>query len=336
MPDPAYDPAYDIVAIGNAIVDVLATADAAFLAREGLVKGQMQLIDEDRAKSLYAVMGEAQVTSGGSAANTLVGAAMLGARCRMIAQVADDQLGEVFVHDMHVQGIDCPVPPREASVETGRCLVLVSDDDGERTMNTFLGAAQFLPPDAIDEDVIAGASVLLLEGYLWDPLEPRAAMQRAIRMARDAGRKVALGVSATFCIMNHHADFTALIDAGDIDILFANEEEAVALAGTDDIEVALSQLSAKVPLLVVTHGAEGAVAIEGGERVRVAAEPVAKVVDTTGAGDLFSAGFLAGHVQGRSNAEALRMGAIAAAECIGHMGARPQVDLKELVGRTLA
>ncbi len=322
---------YDIVAIGNAIVDVLANADAAFLAREGLVKGQMQLIDEDRAKSLYQQMGEAQVTSGGSAANTLVGAAMLGAECRMIAQVADDQLGEIFVHDMHVQGIECPVPPREPTIETGRCLILVSEEDGERTMNTFLGAAQFLPPDAIEESVIAGAKVLLLEGYLWDPKEPREAMKRAIKMAHDHGRKVALGVSATFCILNHHNDFTALIDDGDIDILFANEEEALALAQTDDIEAALAQLSAKVPLLVVTHGPEGAVAIENGERAKVGAEPVDKVIDTTGAGDLFSAGFLAGYVQGRSNADSLRMGAIAAAECIGHMGARPQVDLKDLV-----
>ena len=328
-------PTYDIVAIGNAIVDVLANADAAFLAREGLVKGQMQLIDEDRAKSLYQAMGEAQVTSGGSAANTLVGAAMLGAECRMIAQVADDQLGEIFVHDMHVQGIECPVPPREPTVETGRCLILVSEEDGERTMNTFLGAAQFLPPAAIEEDVIAGAKVLLLEGYLWDPAEPRAAMKRAIRIARDNGRKVALGVSATFCILNHHDDFTALIEDGDIDILFANEEEALALVRTDDIEVALARLAARVPLLVVTHGPAGAVAIEGGERVAVAAEPVERVIDTTGAGDLFSAGFLAGHVQGRSNADSLRMGAIAAAECIGHMGARPQVDLKDLVADRL-
>ncbi len=324
-------PSYDIVAIGNAIVDVLANADAAFLVREGLTKGRMQLIDEERAKSLYAVMGEAQVTSGGSAANTLVGAAMLGATCRMIAQVADDQLGEVFVHDMYVQGIECPVPPRAPTVETGRCLILVSEEDGERTMNTFLGAAQFLPPAAIDEAVIAGAKVLLLEGYLWDPAEPRAAMKRAIAIARAHGRKVALGVSATFCILNHHDDFTALIDGGDIDILFANEEEALALARTDDVEAALAHLSAKVPLLVVTHGPAGAVAIEGGERVSIAAEPVAKVIDTTGAGDLFSAGFLAGHVRGRSNHDALRMGAIAAAECIGHMGARPQVDLKHLV-----
>ena len=328
-------PTYDIVAIGNAIVDVLAQADAAFLAREALVKGQMQLIDEDRAKALYAVMGEAQVTSGGSAANTLVGAAMLGARCRMIAQVADDQLGEVFVHDMHVQGIECPVPPREPVVETGRCLILVSEEDGERTMNTFLGAAQYLPPDAIDESVIASAKVLLLEGYLWDPVEPRAAMKRAIRIAREHGRKVALGVSATFCIMNHHADFTALLDAGDVDILFANEEEALALVQTTDIEAALAQLSAKVPLLVVTHGPEGAVAIEDGVHVRVAAEAVDKVIDTTGAGDLFSAGFLAGYVKGLSNYDALRMGAIAAAECIGHMGARPHIDLKALTAEKL-
>ncbi|WP_425228466.1 adenosine kinase [Sphingomonas sp.] len=328
-------PTYDIVAIGNAIVDVLATIDDAFLTREGLTKGQMQLIDQARAKSLYQEMGETQVTSGGSAANTLVGAAMLGARCRMIAQVADDQLGEIFVHDLRVQGVTCAVPPREPVVETGRCLVLVSEEDGERTMNTFLGAAQFLPPDAIDEAEIAGAKVLLLEGYLWDPAEPRAAMQRAIRIARAAGRKVALGVSATFCIMNHHADFTAMIDAGEIDILFANEEEAVALAGSADVETALAALAPKVPLLVVTHGARGASAIESGVRTDVAAEPVAKVVDTTGAGDLFAAGFLTGYVRGLPNAASLKLGAVCAAEVIGHVGARPVADLKALAGGLL-
>jgi sugar/nucleoside kinase (ribokinase family) len=322
------EPTHDIVAIGNAIVDVLAHVDDAFLAREGLTKGQMQLIDAARATALFAAMGQTELVSGGSAANTVVGAAMLGARCRMVAQVADDQLGEVFLHDLRAQGIAIDVPPRGADIPTGRCMILVAPD-GERTMNTYLGAAQFLPADAIVEAEIAAARVLLLEGYLWDPAEPRAAMQRAIRIARAAGRKVALGVSATFCILNHHADFTRLLDDGDIDILFANEEEAVALAGTD---AALDALAAKVPLLVVTHGARGATAIEGGIRTDVAAQPVARVVDTTGAGDLFSAGFLAGHVRGLPNAECLRMGAVAAAEVIGHVGARPQADLRALVG----
>jgi sugar/nucleoside kinase (ribokinase family) len=202
-------------------------------------------------------------------------------------------------------------------------------------MNTFLGAAQFLPATALDEEQIASAKVLLLEGYLWDPAEPRAAMKAAIDIARKAGRQVALGVSAVFCILNHHADFTALIDGGQIDILFANDEELLALAGLDDFEAALAALAAKVPLLVVTRGAAGAIAVANGERFEVAAEPVDHVVDTTGAGDLFSAGYLTGHVQGRSVEDCLRMGAIAAAEVIAHYGARPEQDLKALVAAKL-
>jgi sugar/nucleoside kinase (ribokinase family) len=328
-------PTLDIVAIGNAIVDVLAAADDAFLAQEGMTKGAMQLIDAPRAESLYAGMGAGREVSGGSAANTLAGAAMIGARCAFIAQVADDQLGEVFVHDIRAQGIAFDSRPRDASIPTGRCLILVSPD-GQRTMNTFLGAAQFLPASAADPALIASAAVLLLEGYLWDPVEPRAAMKAAIRIARDAGRKVALGVSAVFCILNHHADFVALIENGDIDILFANEEELLALAALDDFEAALAKIAKSVPLLVVTRGADGAIAIENGTtRHAVAAEPVARIVDTTGAGDLFSAGFLAGQAQGRSIPDCLTMGAIAAGEIISHYGARPEVDLKQVIASRL-
>ncbi len=334
MTDTTPDTALDIIAIGNALVDVLSPTADDFIASEGLTRGAMQLIDADRATSLYAKMGPGVEISGGSAGNTVAGAAALGARCAFVGQVARDQLGEVFVHDLRSQGIAFTVPPRTPDVPTGRCLVLVSPD-GQRTMNTYLGAAQYLPTSALDEAQIASAKVLLLEGYLWDPAEPRAAMKAAIGIARKAGREVALGVSAVFCILSHRADFTALIDEGQIDILFANEEELFALTGLDEFEAAVAAVAPKLRVLVATRGPAGAVAIADGKRFEVAAEPVDRVVDTTGAGDLFSAGYLTGHVQGRSVEQCLRMGAIAAAEVISHYGARPEADLKMMVDARL-
>ncbi|QJU59023.1 adenosine kinase [Sphingomonas sp. AP4-R1] len=328
------EPTIDIVAIGNAIVDVLASADDAFLTQHGMSKGSMRLIDADQAKGLYDAMGSAREISGGSAANTLAGAASLGAKCAFIGQVATDQLGEVFTHDIRAQGVTFVTPARELEAPTARCLILVSED-GQRTMNTYLGAAQYLPQDAIVEAEIANAKVLLLEGYLWDPAEPREAMKRAIRMAKAAGRKVALGVSAVFCILNHRADFLAMLDAGDIDILFANEEEVLALAGTENFDEAVAFAASKVELLVTTRGADGAIAVAGGETASVPAEPIEKIVDTTGAGDLFSAGFLVGYVNGKGLEESLRMGAIAAAEVISHWGARPEVALDKLIAEKL-
>ncbi|WCT72757.1 adenosine kinase [Sphingomonas naphthae] len=326
---------YDIIAIGNAIVDVLASTDDAFLASEALPKGSMRLIDADRATDLYGKMGVGREISGGSAANTLAGAAVLGARCGFIGQVAADQLGDVFSHDIRAQGVAFDTPVRaDTTVPTARCLILVSED-GQRTMNTYLGAAQFLPADAVEEPMVAGAKVLLLEGYLWDPLEPREAMKRAIRMARAAGRTIALGVSAVFCIANHRDDFLKLLDDGDIDILFANDEEVLALAGLDDFDAAVAAIAPRVKILVATRGADGAIAVSGGETATVPAEPIAKIVDTTGAGDLFSAGFLVGHVQGRGLTDCLTMGAIAAAEVISHWGARPEADIKALVAARL-
>ncbi|MBU3078183.1 adenosine kinase [Sphingomonas quercus] len=329
------EPTLDILAIGNAIVDVLAQADEAFLAAEGLEKGAMRLIDAEQATALYARMGAGREISGGSAANTLAGFAALGGRCAFIGQVADDQLGEVFAHDIRAQGVAFDMPALAGGdVPTARCLILVTPD-GQRTMNTYLGAAQYLPAAAVDEALVASASILLLEGYLWDPLEPRAAMQRAVRAARAAGRKIALGVSAVFCILSHRADFIDLIERGDVDILFANEEEVLALAGVDDFEAAVAWTAARVPLLVTTRGADGAIAVQGKERVAVKAEPIDRVVDTTGAGDLFSAGFLAGYVEGRNLEDCLVMGAVAAAEVISHYGARPEADLKALVAARL-
>ncbi|PKB13959.1 sugar/nucleoside kinase (ribokinase family) [Novosphingobium kunmingense] len=322
-------PSLDVIAIGNAIVDVMAPCDDALIERLGLVRGGMTLVDTARAHELYDAMGPAREISGGSAANTLAGLAALGARCAFIGQVADDQLGEVFAHDIRAGGIAYQTPARAGDPPTARCLIFVSPD-GQRTMNTFLGASQFLPASALDEDLIASASVLYLEGYLWDPEEPRAAMRRAIEASRKAGRKVAFTLSDAFVIARHGDDFRALIEAGEIDILFANHVELAALTGLEDFHDGIALLRDKVPVLVVTRGPEGAVAVAGADTAEVSAEPIERVVDTTGAGDLFAAGFLSGYVRGRSLAECLKLGAICAAEIISHYGARPEADLKTL------
>jgi sugar/nucleoside kinase (ribokinase family) len=328
-------PTLDVLAIGNAIVDVIARADDAFIAAEGMTKGGMQLIDAAAAEGLYGRMAPGIEASGGSAANTIAGIAALGGRCGFVGQVADDQLGDVFGHDIRALGVTFDVPARVGGgVPTARCLILVTDD-GQRTMNTFLGASQFLPAAALDADLIASAAILYLEGYLWDPEEPRAAMRKAIEVARAAGRRIAFTLSDAFLIGRHGDDFRALIDGGLVDILFANEVEITSLAGTDDFDAAVNRFAPKVPMLVVTRSEQGAIAAHEGRRTAVAAEPVARVVDTTGAGDLFAAGFLAGQAQGRDIARSLRMGAIAAAEVISHYGARPEADLKALIAEKL-
>ena len=328
-------PRHDVIAIGNAIVDVIARADDAFLATHGMTRGSMRLIDADMARDLYAAMGPGIEVSGGSAANTLAGLAMLGGRCAFVGQVARDQLGEVFGHDLRACGIAFDTPARGAEPPTARCLILVTPD-GQRTMNTFLGASQYLPADALDTATIADSGILYLEGYLWDPAEPRAAMRRAIAAARDAGRKVAFTLSDRFVIDRHGDDFRALIDEGAIDILFANVDELAALTGCDELDAGLALLSPRVPLLVVTRGPDGAVAVRGDERVAVPAEPVRAVVDTTGAGDLFAAGVLAGLGRGAGLEDCLTMGAVCAAAIIQQVGPRAQVDLKALVEARLA
>lgn len=324
----------DIVAIGNAIVDVIATADEAFLESEDLAKGAMQLISAERATDLYSKMGPGREISGGSAANTVAGMASLGRRCGFIGQVANDQLGNVFRHDIRAIDVAFTTPMREGEPPTAQCLILVTAD-GQRTMNTFLGASQYLPPAALDEAMIESAAILYLEGYLWDPDEPRAAMQHAIRIARHAGRRVAFTLSDAFCIERHRDSFHALINSGDLDILFANKAEMHALMQSDDFDASVAAVAAKVPLLVVTRGEEGAIAVKDGIRSEVHAEPVARVVDTTGAGDLFAAGFLAGQAEGRPVTESLRMGAICAAEIISHYGPRPETDLAVLVAERM-
>ncbi|PEQ12181.1 adenosine kinase [Novosphingobium sp. PC22D] len=330
-----HDPEFDVLAIGNAIVDVMAPASDELISKLGMTRGGMMLIDDDQAESFYAAMGPAREISGGSAANTLAGLAALGAKCGFIGQVAQDQLGEVFTHDIRAGGIAFETPSRPGDPSTARCLIFVTPD-GQRTMNTYLGASQFLPPEALDEGTIAKAAVLYLEGYLWDPEEPRAAMRKAIAAARGAGRKVAFTLSDAFVIDRHGDDFRAMIDAGDIDILFANENELAALTGKNAFEDGIAALEDKLPVLVVTRSEKGAVAVAGGARAEVPAEPIAKVVDTTGAGDLFAAGFLFGHVRGQSLEQCLKLGAICASEIISHFGARPEADLKALIAERVA
>ena len=325
---------YDVIAIGNAVVDVIASCEEELIEELGLNRGGMTLIDAEGATKLYAAMGQAREVSGGSAANTLAGASMLGLQCAFVGQVCDDQLGEVFRHDMRATGIDFDTPALEGEPPTGRCLIFVTPD-GERTMNTFLGAGQFLPAEALDEELIASGAILYLEGYLWDPEEPRKAMRRAIEVAREAGRKVAFTASESFVIDRHGDDFRAMIEDGVIDILFVNETELATLTGEQDFEAGVAALAGKVRVLVATKGENGAIAIADGQRAEVAAEPVDKVVDTTGAGDQFAAGFLSGHAKGEPLEACLKRGAIAAAEVISHYGPRPEVALKALMAEKL-
>ena len=328
------DKPLDVLAIGNAIVDVIADADDAFLAAQGLDKGSMRLVDETEAVALYGKMGPGRESSGGSAGNTVAGLAALGLSAGFIGQVADDELGKIFAHDLRATGVAFTTPTRNDVGASARCLILVTPD-AQRTMNTFLGAAQRLPASAISAAHVASARILYLEGYLWDPEEPRAAMEAAIDAARAAGTRVAFSLSDAFCISRHRDGFNRLIDDGRIDILFANEDEILSLTGAADFDSAVAAVAPKVPVLAVTRGAAGAVAVSGEERAEVAAEPIAKLVDTTGAGDLFAAGFLAGQARGKSLEVSLKLGAIAAAEVIQHYGARPEADLRKIAGELL-
>jgi sugar/nucleoside kinase (ribokinase family) len=321
----------DVLAIGDAVVDVIARASDSFLEEEGLVKGSMQVLDAEGATRLYALMNQARETSGGSAANTMAGVAALGGRAGFVGQVADDQLGEIFTHDIRALGVEFLTPPRRDGLPTGRCLILVTPD-AQRTMNTFRGAAHELSAEALDPGQIRESAILYLEAYLWRSQGPREAMREALRIAHEARRKVALTLSDIACIAPHRDDFLELIDSGGLDLLFANEAEIQSLTLAADRESAIDMLEDRVPLLVVTCGAHGALAVANGRRVSVPAARIGKgVVDTTGAGDLFAAGFLVGHSRGRSLEECLKTGALAAAEVISHFGARPETDLRALV-----
>jgi sugar/nucleoside kinase (ribokinase family) len=319
----------DIVAIGDAIVDVIATCDDAFIRAHRLPKGGMQLLSAQQADELYEAMGPAREISGGSAANSMAGAAALGLNVAFVGQVAADQLGEIFAHDMVSLGVRFETPAIQSPPPTGRCLILVTPD-AQRTMNTCPGASHELTPAALDPDLIRSASVTFLEGYLWGPERPRAAMLEAASMAHSAGRTVAFTLSESLCIGDRREGVLGMIEAGTIDILFGNEDEVRHLTGCEDLPQCVGSLSGKVSTLVITRGAHGAVAVERDYLVEVPAAHVVNVVDTTGAGDLFAAGFLAARCRGKPLKACLETGSIAAAEVISHFGARPEADLREL------
>ena len=320
----------DIVAIGDAIVDVIATCDDSFLAERGFTKGSMRLLTPAEADDLYAAMGPAREISGGSAANSMAGASALGLDAAFIGQVADDQLGEIFAHDMLALGVRFETRPIAAPPPTGRCLILVTPD-AQRTMSTSPGASHELTPAALDVELIRSASIVFLEGYLWGPERPQEAMVEAARIAHSAGRTVAFTLSESLCIDGRREGVIALIESGLVDVLFGNEHEVAHLTGCGGLADCLAALTPKVRTLVVTRGAAGSVAVEADRRADVPAAPVDKVVDTTGAGDLFAAGFLAARCRGRDLKGCLEAGALAAAEIISHFGARPEADLRELV-----
>lgn len=321
-------PTLDILGIGNAIVDVLAPVEDAFLAAQGLAKGTMHLIDAAAAERLYAAMPPGVESSGGSAANTCAAAANLGARVGYLGKVADDQLGGVFAHDIRAAGVTFPTSPLAGGAPTARCLILVTPD-GQRTMNTFLGASVHFAESDVDRAEVARAAVVYLEGYLFDPPAAQAAFRAAAAAAHAAGRQVALTLSDPFCVERHRAAFRDFI-ASRADILFANEAELLSLYETQDLDAAIAQLRTEVALAAVTRSAAGSLVITGDGVQAVAAEP-AEVVDTTGAGDAYAAGFLAALAKGAAPVECGRWGSVAAAEAIGHFGARPQTDLRALV-----
>jgi sugar/nucleoside kinase (ribokinase family) len=322
------DTQYDVIAIGNAIVDVLAKADDAFLSEQQLPKGAMSLVDSETAERLYELMGAGVEASGGSAANTVAGIAGLGGRAAFIGTVADDQLGEVFAHDIRAVGVSFDSKPLTGSAPTARCLILVTPD-AQRTMQTFLGACIEMGPEDVDETQIAAAKVVYLEGYLWD--QPRAieAMLKGVRAAKAAGRKVAFTTSDAFCVGRHRQDFLQLIE-NHVDILFANELEIMSLFEVDDFDAALQQIRGKVEIAALTRSEKGSVLVRGDEVHVIDAVPGVKVVDTTGAGDAYAAGFLYAYTQGRDLHDCGVLGGKLAAEVISHYGARAEADLKAM------
>jgi sugar/nucleoside kinase (ribokinase family) len=319
----------DVVGIGNAIVDVIAHADEPFLAQEGLAKGAMTLIDAARAESLYQKMGPAIESSGGSAGNTMAGIASLGGTGGYVGKVRDDLLGEVFRHDITAIGVRFDTPSASAGPGTARCLIMVTPD-GQRTMATYLGACVELGVEDIPADLIGAARITYLEGYLFDPPRAQAAFRAAAASAHEAGRQVALTLSDPFCVSRHRAAFRELV-AGEIDILFANEAEICALYETDDFEAAAAAVRGDVTVAALTRSAAGSVVLNGAQSHTIAAAPVARVVDTTGAGDLYAAGFLYGLTHGLPLPTCGAVGSVCAAEIISHVGARPEVALSKLV-----
>jgi sugar/nucleoside kinase (ribokinase family) len=320
---------FDVLGIGNAIVDVMARTEEDFLVREGLAKSSMRLIDAAEADRLYDHMGPAIEASGGSAGNTVAGVASFGGRAAFIGKVADDVFGKLYRHDMRASGVHFDTPPLAGGAPTARSMILVTPD-GERTMNTYLGACQALAPGDIDAELVAESLITYLEGYLWDPPLAKDAFRRAARIAHAAGRKVSITLSDAFCVDRYRQEFLGLIRDKTIDILFANDSELRSLYETASFETAVEALRKDCRLAAVTVGPEGALIVEPDKVVKVPATPVETVVDTTGAGDLFASGFLFGFARGLGHADSARLGTIAAAEVIGHIGPRPATSLAEL------
>jgi sugar/nucleoside kinase (ribokinase family) len=320
---------YDVLGIGNAIVDLIAVSADDFLAAEGIQKGGMTLIDEPRAEHLYSRMGHATITSGGSAGNTMAGIASFGGRGSYIGKVRNDELGKLFTHDIRSIGVDFATAASTEGATTARCMIFVTPD-GERSMSTFLGACQQLSPSDIDPISVAAASVTYMEGYLWDPPAAKEAFRKASLIAHGAGRSVALTLSDSFCVDRYRAEFIELMRSGMVDLVFANEAELKSLYTTSDFDSAVAALRSDVKLAVVTRSELGAMSVSREETISVPAFPVEKLVDTTGAGDLFAAGYLHGLTSGRNPRDCLHLGALAAAEVISHMGPRPLVNLREL------
>jgi len=328
MNEPSPETERDVIGIGNAIVDVLAATDDAFLEEHGLTKGAMTLVAADQAERLYSLIPKAVECSGGSAANTMVGLASLGSRVGYVGKVRDDDLGAVFTRDIRAAGVAFDTEPARGGPATARCLVLVGPD-AQRTMLTFLGASASLAPEDVDPTVIRSAQVTYLEGYLWDPAPAKEAFLKAAGLAHAADRLVALSLSDPFCVDRHRQEFLDLVEHH-VDILFANEDEVVSLYRASSFDAAVAQLKGRCRWAALTRGAAGAVVLHGDATVEVPAEPVDEVVDTTGAGDLFAAGFLHGLTRGADAATCARLGSIAAAEAISHFGARPERDLRPL------
>jgi sugar/nucleoside kinase (ribokinase family) len=324
----------DVIAIGNALVDVISHANDAFLARFGLAKGTMHLIEESRANELYAAMGPGIEISGGSAANTAVGVASFGGRAHYVGKVKDDQLGEVFGHDRRSTGVGFNTPSAVDGSPTGRCLILVTPD-AQRTMNTFLGASVQLRPEDVEEELIARGRILFLEGYLFDPPQAQEAFRVASRMAHAAGRKVALSLCDPFCVDRHRQPFRELV-AHHVDVLFANETEICSLYEVDDFDDAMQRVRGQCEIAALTRSERGSLIVAGNDVHVVDPVPVERLVDTTGAGDLYAAGFLYGLSQDYDLPSCGRLGSLAASEVISHVGARPEVPLSELAALAFA
>ena len=322
------DKTYDVVGIGNAIVDIIARCDEGFLSKHDLAKGFMRLIDADDANRLYEAMGPAVERSGGSVANSIAGLASFGAKCGFIGRVAADQFGGIFRHDIRSLGVAYDTLPAADGAPTARCLILVTPD-GERTMNTFLGASVDFTPEDLDRALIGTAKIVYLEGYLFDRDEAKAAFRDAAREAKASGAKVALSLSDAFCVDRHRDDFKALVREG-ADIVFANEKEITTLYQVNSFEEAADAALQDCEMAVLTRSEAGSVIVAAGETIAIEAEPVGRVVDLTGAGDLYAAGFLYGLTHGAELPVCGRLGSIAAAEAIGHIGARPEISLHDL------